>query len=298
MARRESLKVNLQQKHQQVLAVNKAQRTIIFALIGSIIIVNSFIIFTQGEDRVFASNWTANVTAAIALALAVITLYRQKLDGLYGKTYASLAIGLGLWFIAEIIWTYFELGLQINTPFPSIADLFWLVGYGFFAYPLYRIYDFMSRGTIKSTAIIIVSVSIAIALGYLVNLTVNVSEISYSQKQQSSDVILLLVSIAYPILDGVLLVPAVLILWSIRNGKLAATHWMFVSLSMLLMAAADSGFGYVAVLDIDIVQKEGWVWDIFYNAGYLSIAAALFWHNRFFVFDEKREQRKWQKRNR
>jgi TRAP-type C4-dicarboxylate transport system permease small subunit len=268
------------------------------ALIGSIIVANSFIIFSQGKDRVFFSNWTINVTAAIALVLAIITVYRQKLDGLYGKTYASLAIGLGLWFIAEIIWTYFELGLQINTPFPSIADLFWLVGYGFFAYPLYRIYDFMSRGTIKSTAIIIVSVSIAIALGYLVNLTVNVSEISYSQKQQSSDVILLLVSIAYPILDGVLLVPAVLILWSIRNGKLAATHWMFVSLSMLLMAAADSGFGYVAVLDIDIVQKEGWVWDIFYNAGYLSIAAALFWHNRFFVFDEKREQRKWQKRNR
>jgi hypothetical protein len=30
------------------------------------------------------------------LVLAVITVYRQKLDGLYGKTYASLAIGLGL----------------------------------------------------------------------------------------------------------------------------------------------------------------------------------------------------------
>ena len=41
----------------------------------------------------------------MALALAVITVNRQKLDGLYGKTYASLAIGLGLWFIAEIIWT-------------------------------------------------------------------------------------------------------------------------------------------------------------------------------------------------
>jgi hypothetical protein len=95
MARRESLKVNLQQKHQQVLAVNKIQRTIILALISSIIVTNSFIIFTQGEDRVFFSDWTINITAAVALAFAVITLYRQKLDGLYGKTYASLTIGLG-----------------------------------------------------------------------------------------------------------------------------------------------------------------------------------------------------------
>ena len=53
MARRESLKVNVQQKHQQVLAVNKEQRTIILALIGSKIVTNSFIIFTEGEDRVF-----------------------------------------------------------------------------------------------------------------------------------------------------------------------------------------------------------------------------------------------------
>jgi hypothetical protein len=108
----------------------------------------------------------------------------------------------------------------------------------------------------------------------------------------------LLISVAYPILDGVLLVPAVLVLWTIRSGQLSYTHWMLLSLSMLLFAVADSGFGYVAVLDIDIVQKEGWVWDIFYNAGYLSIAAALLWFNRFSIFNEKVEQKKWQKKNR
>ena len=157
----------------------------------------------------------------------------------------------------------------------------------------------MSKETVNSTVVIIVAVAIAIALGYLVNLTINVSEISYSQKQQSEDIILLLISIAYPILDGVLLVPAVLVLWAVRNGQLSYTHWMLLlSLSMLLFAVADSGFGYTVVLDIDIVQRDGWIWNIFYNAGYLSIAAALFWHNRFFVFDEKREQKKWQKKNR
>ena len=50
----------------------------------------------------------------------------------------------------------------------------------------------------------------------------------------------------------------------------------------------------ISLLPTDV----SWVWDIFYNAGYPSIAAALFWHNRFFVFDEKREQKKWQKKNR
>jgi len=67
--------------------------------------------------------------------------------------------------------------------------VFWLVAYGFLAYPLYRIYKFMSKETVRSTAVIIVSFALAIALGYLVNLTINVSEISYSQKQQSEDIV-------------------------------------------------------------------------------------------------------------
>jgi hypothetical protein len=257
------------------------QETVIIALIGTIILTNSCIIFTQGEDRLFYSNWTINITSAVAFAFAVIAAYRQKAQELHGKAYASLAIGLGLWLVAELIWTYFELGLQIDTPFPSLADVFWLVAYGFLAYPLYRIYIFMSKETVRSTAVIIVSFALAIALGYLVNLTINVSEISYSQKQQSEDIVLLIVSIAYPILDAVLVVPAVLVLWAVRTEQPLYTHWMLLSLSMLFFVVADSGFGYAAVSDIDIIQKEGWVWDIFYNAGYISIAAALIWHNNY-----------------
>jgi hypothetical protein len=268
------------------------QQAVIITLVGSIILTNLLIIFTQGENRLFYSNWTINITAAVAFVFAIIAAYRQKAEEPYGKTYASLAIGLGLWLVAELIWTYLELGLQIDTPFPSLADVFWLVAYGFLAYPLYRIYKFMSKeAAVRSTAVIVVSIIIAIALGYLVNLTINVSEISYSQRLQSEDIILLLVSIAYPILDAVLVVPAVSVLWVVRTVQLSYTHWMLLSLSMLFFAVADSGFGYAAVSDIDMIQKEGWIWDMFYNAGYISIAAAIFWHNNFFVVNETRPKK-------
>jgi hypothetical protein len=105
----------------------------------------------------------------------------------------------------------------------------------------------------------------------------------------------LLVSIAYPILDAVLVVPAVLVLWAVRTEQPLYTHWMLLSLSMLFFVVADSGFGYAAVSDIDIVQKEGWVWDIFYNAGYISIAAALFWHNYSYLM--KKENKKAAEKN-
>lgn len=90
---------------------------------------------------------------------------------------------------------------------------------------------------------------------------------------------------------------AILILWSIPNGKLV-THWMLIALSMIFVGIADSGFGYMAVSNINLVQEADWIWDILYNTGYLSIAFALVWYSRFFVFDEKREQKKCQESNR
>ena len=294
------MKDNIEQqvKQRSPIALHNAQRNIILLLISSATAVNLPLILTQGEDRVFYNNVTVNVTAAIAVAFAAVTIYRQKLDGLYGRTYLSLTIGLGLWFAAEITWTYFEIGLKIDTPFPSVADAFWLTGYGFFAYHLYTLYKFVGKNTVRQTTVLIVSITIAIALGYLVDLMIGVSEISQNQEQKADDILLMLVSISYPILDGVLLVPAILILWSIRNGKLVVTHWMLIALSMIFVAIADSGFGYMAVSNINSVQEADWIWDILYNTGYLSIAFALIWYNRFFVFNEKKEQKKWQERNR
>jgi hypothetical protein len=290
--------IQQQKKQRSPILLHRIRRNLILVLVGSTVAVNLPLVLTQGEEREFYNNVTVNVTAAISLAFAAVTICRQKLDGLYGRTYLSLAIGLGLWFIAEITWTYFEIGLKIDTPFPSVADVFWLTGYGFFTYYLYRIYKFVGKNTVRHTAVLIVSITTAIALGYLVNLIFSVSEISFGQQQKADEVILMLVSISYPVLDGVLLVPAILILWSIRNGKLVVTHWMLIALSMIFVVTADSGFGYVAVSDVNSVQEADWIWDILYNAGYLSIAFALIWYNRFFVFDGKREQKKWQERNR
>jgi hypothetical protein len=75
---------------------------------ASAVAINQPLVLTQGEERVFYNNVAVNVTAAIAVAFAAVTIYRQKLDGLYGKTYLSLTIGLGLCLAAEITWTYFD----------------------------------------------------------------------------------------------------------------------------------------------------------------------------------------------
>jgi hypothetical protein len=51
-----------------------------------------------------------------------------------------------------------------------------------------------------------------------------------------------------------------------------------------MVTIGDVGFGYSEVIiNEEIAQKELWIWDTFYNAGYICIAAALLWYNKFSV---------------
>jgi len=185
-------------------------------------------------------------------------------------------VGLALWLVAELTWTYYQLVLQIGTPFPSSADAFWLSGYGFFTYFIFRIYNLLSKGTEKFIAVL-VSLATAIILGYILNLTFGIADLLSAQEGSLA----WLISIAYPILDGILLVPAVLILWSLRGKNVVSANWSLLALSIVLVTVGDIGFGYSAV--IDKAGKEEWIWDLFYNSSYLVMAAAFFLQSKVFA---------------
>ena len=276
-----TLKVSTSGSHEFVIAV----------LICSIIVTNSLIILSEGETKVFLTELTVTVTVGLAMSLALTLVYRQKLQGPYVKKYLSLAIGLTLWFcgfllvIIAKISLYYQLGFLESWTFPSPADGFWLSGYVFFAYFLFRTYYFLSKMS-ERYIIIMVSIATALILGYILNLTFGIAKLLSSQQ----DISLLLVSIAYPILDGLLAVPAIVIIWTLRSSGKDSIHWMLLSVSLVLITIGDIGFGYSAVLSLDILQKQQWIWTSLYNAGYLSVATALFLYNKFYIFSQKNIQ--------
>ena len=185
-------------------------------------------------------------------------------------------MGLALWLVAEVTWAYYQLVLEISTPFPSSADAFWLSGYGFFTYFMLRIYNLLNKGNEKFIAVL-VSLATAIILGYILNLTFGIADLLSAQEGSLA----WLISIAYPILDGILLVPAVLILWSLLGKNVASANWSLLALSIVLVTVGDFGFGYSAL--IDKAGKEEWVWDLFYNSSYLVMAAAFFLQSKVFA---------------
>ncbi|PWU81401.1 MAG: hypothetical protein DLM72_07195 [Candidatus Nitrosopolaris wilkensis] len=258
--------------------VNDPWRTILI-LVGSLVVSNSFIILSSEDTQDFFTNWTINTAAATALSLSIITVvtaYKHRIDRFFVQAYFIFTVGLAVWLVAEVTWTYYQLVLDIGTPFPSSADAFWLSGYGFFIYFMFRIYNLLSKENEK-LLVVLVPLAAAIILGYILNLTFGIADLLSAQEGSLA----WLISIAYPILDGILLIPAVLILWVLRGKNMASANWSLLALSIVLVTVADIGFGYSAL--IHKARKEEWIWDLFYNSSYLVMSAALFLQSRLFA---------------
>ena len=257
--------------------IKNAQIKLIVGFVVATLAVNSIILLAPDiEMQNYFGNILRPLVAAVASGLALIVVYRQKVSGIFGRSYAFLAGGLVLYLVAEILWGYYSIGLGIEVPFPSLADAFWLAAYGPFGYGLFSLSRLYTKhGKSKMKALAVMSLSVAAFSSYYVLQLISVSDLT--------DPIPLAISITYPILDGILLVPALLVIISSGKGYLTSIPWIFVS--WIFTAIADSIFGFTAVTS---VAGDVSVWNLFYNAAYLSMATGLFWHNRYMIFDSKR----------
>ncbi len=263
------------------------RRWLFLTLAVAIVGLNLPIVLADEESRPFYDNWILNATSAAAFVMAVIVAIRQGRSGLYGKAQAALALALALWLTGELLWTYYELGLGIETPFPSIADAAWLAGYASAAYYLFKIYGFFGRG--QPVLTLAVSAAVAVFVAYT---TVAVVLVSIDPEE---DAFPIAVSLAYVAADGVVIVPAILVLSRLKGGTFTAVPWFLLSLSLLLAAAGDVGFAYYSAAGM---EEQDWVWDLLFNADYIIMAATLFWHNKFFIYNKNAATKVWQEENR
>ncbi len=63
-----------------------------------------------------------------------------------------------------------------------------------------------------------------------------------------------IILLAYPILDAIIIVPAVAILWTLRKGDRQFIHWILISTFIIMVTVGDIGFGYSNALG------EEWIW--------------------------------------
>jgi ABC-type branched-subunit amino acid transport system substrate-binding protein len=271
-------------------SIKFSRRNLFIGLAIAIIISDSIIYFAEIKNKEIYSNWIIGINASIAATLATFVVYRHKnLHGLYGKTHAALAIGLILWLSADIIWAVYHIALEIVPPVPSAADFLWLSAYGFVAYYLYMTYaEFHKKFNFSNKALIVSVIASIFFLSYIIAITVNLSDLSSLRGVAMFSVI-----VAYPILDAILIVPAIVILVNFRKEPLWFTPWICESLGIFLIAISDSWFALVVLTSL---VEQVWISALFFAAHYLVIAAGLLWFMKFLIIsggnesDSKQEE--------
>lgn len=216
------------------------------------------------------------------MSLAIIAVYRHGLHGIHGKSYLFLMLGLISWFTADfsLLYYYYALGIEEQI-LVSVTDGFWFSGYVFLALHLSTILHSI-RSTIKLRVVIITSILTVLFVSYNIHTLISsVEEEEFTASEVDS--VTFLVTIAYPILDLILIVPSAIILASLRKDYEQSIPWFLSSLSLLINAVADDG--YV----IDFVSGDSqnlWFWELFYITDFIIMAGALFWYNKFHISNE------------
>ena len=102
-------------------------------LIASLIVVTSVnltVNFISQDLATLVGNLGYVPITGVFLALSVMIIWRFGLTGNHGLAWFSFGGFAISWFIAEMLWIYQELVIK-EDPFPSAADIFYIVGYPF-----------------------------------------------------------------------------------------------------------------------------------------------------------------------
>jgi PAS domain S-box-containing protein len=220
-----------------------------------------------GEERV---SLIGNLALLPPLFLAVITALRvalqPQLDLRIRRAWFLLSIGFLLFFLGEASWTYLENVLHLE-PFPSIADIFFLVSYPFVLWGLLTLpgapQDQRERLTFWLN-LIIVFITASMFFGYFL--------IVPTAAVNNSDLLTQLLASAYPVWSLILLGGTVALLFRLSDSDAHAVLLLLL-VGICFFLTSDLAFGYASLAGAYVVGS--WMdtgWNI---AGLFFVLAAL-----------------------
>jgi len=172
-----------------------------------------------------------------------------------------LALGITFTFVAEEIWIFNEHILLID-PYPSWADFFYLAAYPcytlFLAYFLKPAYSFLN----KKITFFAIGIALAFALPSIM--------LTYDLEMEGSN-FEVLIALAYPLADSVLLIPAVLGYVFLFKG-MRSYFWTLMLMGFALIVIADTMFLEAIISD---TYYDGHPSDIFWLLAYVLFSFSL-----------------------
>jgi signal transduction histidine kinase len=197
----------------------------------------------QSANREYFSDYISlplyTIIPGTLIILSIWALSRaDKIEGISKKSFLFLSISFISWFTAELTWNLFKHVLGID-PYPSIADFFYIAAPIFMFISLILFLQPL-QNKIKKTQVIFASlISILILIPILI--------ITF-EANSKVELIEIAIAMIYPIVDAILLVPAIIaILVSIQAKK--NSFWIMILIGIIIFIVGDDLFLILVIND-------------------------------------------------
>jgi len=225
------------------------------------------------------SNVVSPIIAGVAVLSSFFALrrYWENIRSQLSKIWLCFTLGMFLWFLGELGWAIYTMVLNIEIPYPSIADIFWLSGY----VPLFialLLYVQLFKPAISSKMFFVAGTIVA---GVSV-LTFPPLTLPVLRDTSQQNFVTLGIGLAYPGLDLLLFLEAILGLLVFTVTRLkgrVGTAWYFMNAAILLNVVADMAFSYTTLEAVD-TYYNGHPLELLFHVGYLLFALAFYVHSK------------------
>lgn len=246
-------------------------RTLIIAGVGMALAIGLFVLVRSGiggeENAALVANLPSVLGVGFAFAAALWCALQFKGGESLRRQWLFLSLGAGSYFLGMVVWTYYEVVLLQEAPFPGLPDVFFLLVFPLLAVGVFtalssfrKLFDMRPALVISAVACLLATAAVYFGVGQAILADPEMSALQTA------------LSILYPIGDvWLLLFPVIALIITavrMRAGTLVRPWWA-VSGGLLLIFAADVLFTittwngtYVSGSPIDL----GWL------LGYLLIA--------------------------
>jgi hypothetical protein len=201
-----------------------------------LLVINVFVI--GGDAFVYTFNASLSAPLAVIITVSAAAIWRQmSREKQYRYLWTGFVVGWALWALAELIWALYSI-LGQEVPYPSLADLFWMVGYIPMGIGLIARIRTMRIKPAPSQRVIIWGASAAVVLITVVFVLVPILQDFDSQRLIES-----ILDLVYPLADLFL---ACIVWWMFFTYEKGfyGFGWRLLTVGFIVMTLSDLLFTY------------------------------------------------------
>jgi PAS domain-containing protein len=210
-------------------------------LVGAAVVASAFLIMAASPPA-FAIHIVSDIfpllLSVAGAFLAYRILRRERKDRGSAWIWGWMTLGLACWAAGEITWTVLSDIHQAEIPYPSAADVFWVVGYIPVILSLgYQLYLLRAPLTRVRLAALVAAVAVMICLAF------GLVVVPILADPESGSALVMFFNLAYPVGDIVLLSLGLVLGFVFVGGQLALP-WAVITAGIFLDALSDLLFSF------------------------------------------------------